>query len=109
MCTARIDPVFIIESLLQGADGVLILACPHGECYYGEGNYIAEKRMGFLKKAIEDSNVNPKRFRLEWISATEGEKFANAVKDMVDELREIGPLHKKVAIPSATIPSIVEE
>ncbi len=91
MCSGRVDPVFVLEALRKGADGVLIGACPPGDCHYQSGNYKANRRMKLLKKLLEELAVDPGRVRFEYISASEGSKFASVVTEFVDELKKMGP------------------
>lgn len=91
MCSGRVDPVFVLEALRKGADGVLVAGCHPGDCHYQSGNYKANRRMKLLKKLLEELNINPKRVRFEYISASEGAKFASVVTEFVDELKKIGP------------------
>jgi len=92
MCSGRVDPVFVIESLKKGADGVLISGCHFGECHYKSGNYKANRRIKLLKKYLEEMGIDPKRIRFEFVSASEGQKFATVVEEFVKELKELGPL-----------------
>jgi F420-non-reducing hydrogenase iron-sulfur subunit len=91
MCSGRVDPVFVLEALRKGADGVLVAGCHPGDCHYQSGNYKANRRMKLLKKLLEELNINPKRVRFEYISASEGAKFASVATEFVDELKKIGP------------------
>jgi F420-non-reducing hydrogenase iron-sulfur subunit len=91
MCTARIDPTFVIKALLDGADGVLICGCHPGDCHYSEGNYKMMRRYPLLKKMLADYGIEPGRVRLEWVSASEGQRFADIVSDMTQRVRELGP------------------
>ncbi len=91
MCTGRIDPVLILKSFRQGADGVIIVGCRVGDCHYERGNITAEKRIGYVKKALEDAGVNPDRLRFEAISSSEGGKFADMIGEMVALLKGMGP------------------
>ena len=91
MCSGRVDPVFILEALKKGADGVLVAGCHPGDCHYQSGNYKANRRIKLLKKLLDEMAVNPKRVRFEYVSASEGQKFANVVTEFVDELKKIGP------------------
>jgi F420-non-reducing hydrogenase iron-sulfur subunit len=91
MCSGRVDPVFILEALRKGADGVLVAGCHPGDCHYQSGNYKANRRMKLLKKLLEEMAIDPKRVRFEYISASEGAKFANVATEFVDELKKIGP------------------
>ena len=91
MCSGRVDPVFVLEALRKGADGVLVAGCHPGDCHYQSGNYKANRRMKLLKKLLEELNINPKRVRFEYISASEGAKFASVATEFVDELKKMGP------------------
>jgi F420-non-reducing hydrogenase iron-sulfur subunit len=91
MCTARIDPSFVIHALARGADGVLICGCHPGDCHYSEGNYKAMRRFPLLKKLLASYGVEPERVRQEWVSASEGQRFADLVTDMTERLRALGP------------------
>ena len=91
MCSGRIDPLFVVEMFLQGADGVFIGGCHHGDCHYMEGNYHAERRVKMLWKVLEKSNLEPKRLGLEWIAASEGERFAKTVKKFTEQVKALGP------------------
>ena len=92
MCTGRVDPTFVLEALKKGADGVLISGCHYGECHYKSGNYKANRRIKLLKKYLEEMGINPKRVRFEFVSASEGNKFAEVITDFVKEIKEIGPV-----------------
>ena len=91
MCSGRVDPVFVLEALRKGADGVLIGGCHPGDCHYQSGNYKANRRMKLLKKFLEEMAIDPGRVRFEYISASEGNKFASVVTEFVDELKKMGP------------------
>jgi F420-non-reducing hydrogenase iron-sulfur subunit len=91
MCSGRVDPIFVLTALKRGADGVLIVGCHPGDCHYINGNLRTERRIALLKKMLSDLGLDDRRVRLEWISAGEGEKFANVVKDFVEEIRALGP------------------
>jgi F420-non-reducing hydrogenase iron-sulfur subunit len=92
MCSGRVDPQFVLEAFTQGADGVLIGGCHPGDCHYQEGNYNALRRFELLKRLLKDMGINEERFRLEWISASEGDKVRAVMNDMVEKLRALGPL-----------------
>jgi len=91
MCTGRIDPTFVLEAMGMGADGVLIAGCHPGDCHYQKGNYMMEKRFSYIRKAVESIGMEPERVRLEWISASEGGKFAALVREMVQQIKQLGP------------------
>jgi F420-non-reducing hydrogenase iron-sulfur subunit len=91
MCTARVDPTFVLKALHDGADGVLICGCHPGDCHYSEGNYKAMRRYPLLKKLLADYGIEDDRVRLEWVSASEGKRFADIVDDMTERVRALGP------------------
>jgi F420-non-reducing hydrogenase iron-sulfur subunit len=91
MCSGRVDSVFILEALKKGADGVLVAGCHPGDCHYQSGNYKTNRRIMLLKKLLDNMAVEPERVRFEYISASEGQKFAQVVTDFVDELKKLGP------------------
>jgi F420-non-reducing hydrogenase iron-sulfur subunit len=91
MCSGMIHPNFVIDALTNGADGVLMCGCHPGDCHYLEGNLKAEKRGEAIELMLEDMGLEPERFRLEWVSASEGNRFADIVKVMVETLKELGP------------------
>jgi len=96
MCSGRVDPVFILEALRKGADGVLVAGCHPGDCHYQSGNYKTNRRIKLLKKLLREMGIEPERVRFEYISASEGVKFAQVVTDFVDELKKLGPNPLKV-------------
>ena len=97
MCSGRIDPAFILKAFKDGADGVLIAGCHlPSDCHYISGNFKAQRRIILLKKTLKGFGIEPERVRLEWVSASEGDKFAAVVRDMVKEIRELGPNPFKV-------------
>jgi F420-non-reducing hydrogenase iron-sulfur subunit len=93
MCSGRVDPQFVLDAFAQGADGVLIGGCHPGDCHYVEGNYKALRRYQSLKRILNDMGIESERFRLEWISASEGEKVKTVVNDMVQQLSPLGALN----------------
>lgn len=93
MCSGRIDPQFILSAFAHGADGVLIGGCHPGDCHYIEGNYKTMRRVQLLTRMLANMGIEPERFRLEWISASEGEKVKIVVNDMVAKLKVLGPLN----------------
>lgn len=91
MCSGRVDPIFILEALKKGADGVLVAGCHPGDCHYQSGNYKTNRRIKLLKKLLEELGIDPTRVRFEYISASEGQKFAQVVTEFVAELKKLGP------------------
>ena len=90
-CSGRVNPLFIIKSLQQGADGVLVSGCHPGDCHYISGNYYARRRFALLKSVLEYVGVGPGRVHFSWVSAAEGVKFSQVVTDVVESVRALGP------------------
>ncbi len=91
MCSGRVDPAFVLEALRKGVDGVLIAGCHPGDCHYQSGNYKTNRRVKLLKKLLEELGIDPKRVRFEYVSASEGQKFATVVTEFVAEIKKLGP------------------
>jgi F420-non-reducing hydrogenase iron-sulfur subunit len=91
MCSGMVHPNLVIDALTKGADGVIMCGCHPGDCHYLEGNLRAEKRADAIVLLLEDFGLEEERFRLEWVSASEGPKFAQVMKEMVDTVKELGP------------------
>lgn len=101
MCSSRVDPVFIIKSLQEGADGVLIGGCHPGDCHYHKGNYYARRRVAMVRSLLATFGLDPDRVRLEWISASEGAKFSRVTKEFTETIERLGPSpFRKTAIPA---------
>jgi F420-non-reducing hydrogenase iron-sulfur subunit len=92
MCSGRIDPQFILAAFREGADGVLIGGCHPGDCHYQEGNYKALRRITLLRTMLSSMGIEKERLRLEWISASEGDKVQCVTNEMVEQIRKLGPL-----------------
>lgn len=91
MCSGMVHPNLVIDSLTKGVDGVVICGCHPGDCHYLEGNLRAEKRAEAISLMLEDFGLEPERFRLEWVSASEGNRFAEVMREVVKQIRELGP------------------
>lgn len=91
MCSGMVHPNLVIEALTRGVDGVLMCGCHPGDCHYLEGNLTAEKRAEAIRLMLADFGLEEERFRLEWVSASEGARFAQVVRDMVETTRALGP------------------
>jgi coenzyme F420-reducing hydrogenase delta subunit len=96
MCSGRVNPVFIINALQNGIDGVIIGGCHPGECHYDTGNYLARRRITILKKLLEYVGIDPRRVQLTWVSASEGNKFADVINEFTADIKKIGPIKKIV-------------
>jgi len=93
MCSGRLNPQFVLAAFRQGADGVLIGGCHPGDCHYQEGNYKTMRRVELLKRMVEQMGIEPQRLRLEWIAASEGDKVQRVTNEMVEQIKQLGPLN----------------
>ena len=92
MCSGRVDPQFVLKAFREGADGVLISGCHPGDCHYQDGNTKALRRHRLLARVLEQFGIEKERFRLEWVSASEGSKFRQVCDEFTEEIRKLGPL-----------------
>ncbi len=90
MCSGMVHPKLVVDALCKGADGVVICGCHPGDCHYLEGNLRAQKRAEAIGLMLEDFGLEPERFRLEWVSASEGPRFARVMTEMVEAVRSLG-------------------
>jgi F420-non-reducing hydrogenase iron-sulfur subunit len=102
MCSGRVDPTFVLAAFARGADGVLVAGCHPGDCHYIDGNYKTMRRTGLLRRMLADYGIEKGRFRQEWVSASEGARWAEVVNEMTDQVRALGPskLHPGAAKPA---------
>jgi len=91
MCSGRVSPFFVLKALSVGADGVLVLGCHPGDCHYIEGNYRTMRRIPLLKKTLKRLGIEEERVQLEWVSASEGARFAEVVNSFTQAIRKLGP------------------
>jgi len=91
MCSGRVDPIFIPKAFLVGYDGVMILGCHPGDCHYLTGNYQAEKKIHLTRKLLNMAGIDSERLLLDWVSAGEGERFSQVVRQFIEKIRSVGP------------------
>ena len=91
MCSSRIDPVMVITAFLRGADGVLIAGCHPGDCHYDKGNYYARRRFAVLREIFDTLELEGERLRLSWVSASEGPRYAEVVREFSKKIKQLGP------------------
>jgi len=91
MCSGRVDPAFILEAFKDGIDGVLVTGCHIGDCHYLKGNEFAKERIERYQKVLKMMGLE-KRFKLEWVSASEGKRFSDLITEFTNEIKELGPL-----------------
>ncbi len=92
MCSGRVDPQFVLQAFRRGADGVLVLGCHPGDCHYRSGNMKAWRRYQLFAKLLAQLGVDPARFKLDWVAASEGKKFQELAKHMTETVKRLGPL-----------------
>ncbi len=111
MCSGRLDPTFVLKALAGGADGVLVSGCHPGDCHYVDQNYKAQRRFLLLQKMLVQMGIEADRIKLVWASAGEGLQFAQEVTEMVERVRELGPLNwpMKYEPNGSNIPESVKE
>lgn len=91
MCSGRVDPIFIPKAFLTGYDGVMVLGCHPGDCHYLTGNLQAERKMNLTRKLLKMAGIEPDRLLLDWVSAGEGERFSQVVRQFVEKIGHLGP------------------
>lgn len=91
MCSSRIDHNLLLSTFFKGADGILVAGCHPGDCHYGEGNYYTRRRYALLKKVMETLDLDSERLQLSWISASEGNRYADVVNRFTEKIKELGP------------------
>ena len=107
-CSGRVDPLFILKALRLGLDGVLVSGCHPGDCHYTAGNYNARRKFVILSRLLEYVGIDPRRVQFSWVSASEGDKFAKVVSEVVAGVRALGPNHLfrgESLVPSSPSPS----
>ena len=91
-CSGRVDPLFVVKAFLDGADGVMVLGCHPGDCHYQQGNYYAQRRYAVMHKLLDFTGVEADRLFVDWVSASEGKRFAEVVTTFTEKIRKLGPL-----------------
>jgi F420-non-reducing hydrogenase iron-sulfur subunit len=91
MCSTRIDPYIIISIFKAGADGIFVGGCHIGDCHYISGNYHTENKIALTKRLLKEAGFDPNRLHLEWVSASEGERFSKVVTEFTNQIRQLGP------------------
>jgi len=91
MCSGRVSAHHILKAFQMGADGVLVTGCHIGECHYLKGNYMTAKRIPMIQELLKFIGISPERLRLEWVSASEGDRFASVISEFSEQIRSLGP------------------
>ncbi len=95
-CSGRVDPLLVLKAFLDGADGVMVLGCHPGECHYLEGNYHAQRRYAIMHRLLEYMGIERERLLIDWVSASEGKRFAEIVEEFTAKVKELGPLEGRL-------------
>jgi len=95
-CSSRIGPLFILRSLQHGADGLLVSGCHPGDCHYVSGNYVARRKFAILNNLLEYAGIEKGRVRFSWVSAAEGKRFSQIMKEFTEEVKALGPAKRLV-------------
>lgn len=96
MCSGMVHPSLVIDALTKGADGVIMCGCHPGDCHYLDGNLKAQARADAIYLMLDDFGIERDRFKLEWVSASEGPKFAQVMREFTEKIKELGPSSYKV-------------
>jgi F420-non-reducing hydrogenase iron-sulfur subunit len=94
MCSGSVSPLYILSAFKKGADGVLVSGCHPGDCHYIKGNFYARRRIALVKELLEFIGLDSERFQMSWVSAAEGLKYTEIIKDFVNTLKPLGPQTK---------------
>ncbi len=92
MCSGAVHPTHILEAFQKGADGVFIGGCHPEDCHYQDGNYKTLRKVFLTRRLLSQLGISPNRLKLEWVSASEGQRFAQVVRDFIGEIKELGPI-----------------
>jgi coenzyme F420-reducing hydrogenase delta subunit len=93
-CSGRINPLYILRALYEGADGVLVSGCHPGDCHYISGNLIARRKFAIMKRLLEFVGIEPERVQFSWVSAAEGARFSALVAEVTEKVKKVGPIRK---------------
>ena len=109
MCSGRVDPTLIVRALAKGADGVLVAGCHPGDCHYDRGNYSTLRRHALLGQLLAQFGIEPERVRLEWVSASEGDRWGQVVRQFTEQIRALGPLNWGTELPQSFVAEMEAE
>lgn len=90
-CSGRVDPMFVLKGFQKGFDGVMVLGCHPGDCHYAKGNYYARRRIPLVKQLLVELGIPEERFHFEWVSASEGNRFAELISEFTEQIKKLGP------------------
>jgi F420-non-reducing hydrogenase iron-sulfur subunit len=90
-CSGRINPLFILAALQNGADGVLVSGCHPGDCHYLSGNLVARRKFNTITDLLAYVGIEPGRVQFSWVSASEGGRFSDLVRQVSEDVKKLGP------------------
>ncbi len=90
-CSGRVNPQMVLKAFEKGVDGVLVAGCHPGDCHYSKGNFYARRRLMLLQRVLDYMGIEEGRYKFDWISAAEGQKFAEVMQSFTDTVTELGP------------------
>ncbi|MGB9488072.1 MAG: hydrogenase iron-sulfur subunit, partial [Terriglobia bacterium] len=105
-CTGRIDFNLIIKAFEIGADSVLVSGCHPGDCHYTSGNYHARRRWILFRELLQTLGFDLERINFTWISAAEGHKWQQTVKEITEKTRKLGPYKNLYQISGGGAPPL---
>ena len=91
-CSCRVNTNFIIRAFQKGADGVVIAGCHPGDCHYSTGNYYTRRRFSIFINLLEYLGIEKERFKIDWISAAEANKFATVMNEVLENVYKLGQI-----------------
>jgi F420-non-reducing hydrogenase iron-sulfur subunit len=95
-CSGRVNPLYILKALQNGADGVLVSGCHPGDCHYISGNLVARRKFALIKRLAEYVGIEPQRIQFSWVSASEGQRFAALINKVIEDVKHVGPATRLV-------------
>ena len=98
MCSGRVHPDLVLEAFARGADGVLVTGCHIGDCHYIKGNQYTKSRMALVPELLDNIGIDSRRFKLDWVSASEGRRFSELIKEFTEQIKALGLLKIKIPI-----------
>ena len=93
-CTGKVDAIHIMKAFEEGADGVFVAGCLEGQCHFLEGNMRAKKKVAYVKRLLDEAQIEPERLEMYNLSSAMGGRFAEIVEEMTERITKLGPTYK---------------
>lgn len=90
-CSSMVKDVFLLRAFESGADAVVVMVCPNGQCRYLEGNLRARKRVDWVKKLLDEIELDGRRLSIYPITAGDIEAADRIIRQVSVGLEELGP------------------